>query len=333
MMINFLRITQLKCIYLRKYFDFAADSIVEDMVWFVGDNFAAKTFQAHCMKNSYKHFTKDNYEYSAFCNSKFASSKTNMLARVQNAFAAALSSDKKGKLPKYVVIVLDEDLITFLDFEHEGVATLLGSWVEWLAKEINESLKQGLKQLPQKCHKEVFFYWVAAPLHTSFGRKENDLRIKFNLSLNSVIRTHKNMRIVKLKDWNPKDTTLVAQNRFTEPGLSAYWNTIDSTFKFNVQRREAFLAKQAGQQQQTSTGDAKHQVEGEDPMLKFFEHRHFNGHERYNGSSSEDTHSRRSYAGNQMGFHEDFDRFHNYNGNSRQRYHADGCFLLPRLHH
>ena len=53
----------------------------------------------------------------------------NMLARLQNSFAAGLNQTKKeALLPRYIIIVLDDDLITFLDYSKEGTTTLLGTW-------------------------------------------------------------------------------------------------------------------------------------------------------------------------------------------------------------
>ena len=192
-----------------------------------------------------------------------------MLTRIQNAFASALSSEKKGRLPTYVVVVLDDDFISFLGFEQERVTTLLGTWVEWIAKELNETLQQRLDQLPGKCKKDVFFYWVNAPTHGTFSKNKNSLRTKFNLSLESVIRTHNNMHVVRLKHmWNPKDSTLVVNDRITESGLTAYWDAVDASVRFNVQRREAYLAKQA--KIPTCMVDNPTLTQGSDPMMQFF---------------------------------------------------------------
>ena len=68
--------------------------------------------------------------------------------------------------------------------------TLLGTWVEWLANQFNLFIQQRLNQVPLKVKKVIpFFYWVAAPTHSSFSRQKNQCRVKFNLSLESVVRT------------------------------------------------------------------------------------------------------------------------------------------------
>ena len=161
----------------------------------------------------------------------------------------AVNSQKSSLLPKYVLVVLDDDLISYLDFKREGLATLLGTWVEWLVKELSEIVKTRLSQLPLKSRKVVpFFYWVTAPNHTYFSKERNALCTKFILSLESVIRAQDNMRVIRLKDgWNSKDSLLVINDRMTENGLSAYWRSVDASFKFNSLKREFFIAKQTVQ--------------------------------------------------------------------------------------
>ena len=89
-----------------------------------------------------------------------------------------------------------------------------------------------------------FIYWVTAPIHSFFSKDRNKLRIKFNLSLESVIRNKDNMRVIKLKEfWDTKDSHLVINDRITEMGMIAYCKAIDASFKYNVIRHEQFMAK------------------------------------------------------------------------------------------
>ena len=214
-----------------------------------------------------------------------------MLSRLQNTFASGLNKAKNGLLPKYVVVVLDDDLVTYLDFQHDGAATLLGTWVQWLVQQFNELIEARAKQLPNRCgHVNMlpYFYWVSAPTHSLFSKDRNNLRMKFNLSLDSVIRSQDNMRVIRLKDyWNTSDTTLVVNDRMTENGLSAYWDAIDATFRFNEKKREVYRAKLLWQKEkpdipahispsdqmlpkQKQRGDASYSNDREDPMFSFF---------------------------------------------------------------
>ena len=93
-----------------------------------------------------------------------------MLAHIQNTFISAFNQTKDKLLPKYIVMVFDDDLITYLGFKRgDGVATLLGSWVEWLVKEFNEAIAKRLEQLEHRFKKnKIFLYWVTAPTHKCF---------------------------------------------------------------------------------------------------------------------------------------------------------------------
>ena len=91
-----------------------------------------------------------------------------MLSRINNAFASAVN--KAERLPKYVVVILENDLIEFLGYSEFGVAGLLGEWIEYLAKNLAEMVKVKKEKLPKKAvkYKYPLFYWVAAPFHCWF---------------------------------------------------------------------------------------------------------------------------------------------------------------------
>ena len=238
------------------YLSFLENTPGEDLFWIIGDNFFARTFRNHYKKytpstGDDSMFIKANFEYVAFYNSRFSSSQENMLARLQNSLAMEINAAKRtGWLPKYILVVLDDDLISYLDFKKEGTATLLGTWVEWLANQYDDLVNQRLKQVPKKAKKVVpFFYWVTAPTHQYFSSVTNRSRIKFNLSLESVIRTKENMRVIRIKDgWDTKDSKLVINDRISEQGLTTYWCAIDASVKYNILRREIYQAKVTTQQ-------------------------------------------------------------------------------------
>ena len=118
---------------------FSENPVCGDVVWIVGDNFAARLYRTHFKKATSKDlYIKNNLEYIPFINSRYSSSNSNMLAHIQNTFVSAFNKTKDKLLPKYIVMVFDDDLITYLGFKRgDGVATLLGSWVEWLEEGFN----------------------------------------------------------------------------------------------------------------------------------------------------------------------------------------------------
>ena len=293
-------------------FSIAENPKSTDICWIIGDNFTAKSYRNHFRKDSSdKSFIKDNYDYTAFCNSRFSSTNTNMLARLQNSLVSGFNQTKNGAiLPKCILIVLDDDLITFLDFDKEGTTTLLGTWVEWLAKAFTVAINERLQQLPDRCKKEQnkpFLYWVSAPTHSYFSKARNSLRIKFNLSLESVMKTFDNMRAIKIKEhWDSRDSTLVINDKITEFGMTSYWRAVDATFRFNVLRRESYITKNLAvknnpmssnvpQDQESVTNSVtrpQFRDQHQDPMNNFFRrHRNYDYEGRFT-NVREDQHRR-----------------------------------------
>ena len=84
-------------------------------------------------------------------------------------------------------------------------------------------------------------YWTSCPVHKNFI--DTEYRIKMNLCLESIVKLFTNMRVIKLKEhWDPKlDIFVDKDGKITFEGLDAYWKSIDSSFEFNVKKRENFL--------------------------------------------------------------------------------------------
>ena len=96
----------------------------------------AKSYRLHFRKvKDVAFYIKDNYEYYAVCNSKYNSHDTNLLSRIRNTIATGIN--KKEKLPKYIIITLDSDLIDFLEYANYGVSTLYRQWLEWIINEVD----------------------------------------------------------------------------------------------------------------------------------------------------------------------------------------------------
>ena len=156
--------------------------------------------------------------------------------------------NKNPLLPKYVLVVLDDDLITYMNYKGTGVAVLLGEWVTWLVKTFQELIEKRKEQLPNKSKKENMpcMYWCAAPTHVNFSSERNTLRKKYNQCVETVMKldASKNMRLIRLKDrWNSMDSSLVVRDKMTDHGLNIYWEAIDASFKFNMTKHELFLVK------------------------------------------------------------------------------------------
>ena len=110
---------------------FLADSVKAiDEMWIVGDNFTVKSYRKHFLlrDDNMDGFIKSMFEHKIWCNSKFNCKTDNMILGIYNTVASALNNN--DFLPKYILIVLDDDLITYLRFQGPGFTQIMGSWME-----------------------------------------------------------------------------------------------------------------------------------------------------------------------------------------------------------
>ena len=104
-----------------------------------------------------------------------------------------------------------------------------------------------------------------------FLKREEPTSHQVQFVLESVIKTYDNMRVIKLKEyWDSKDSTLVINDVITETGLTSYWLAIDSSFKFNVQKREIYTAKKTAARVSVPNNNANQQnkIDGESQVFR-----------------------------------------------------------------
>ena len=90
-------------------------------------------------------------------------------------------------------MVFDMDFMRFV--QHGGICVKFeaGMLIEWLICEANRVIISRLDQMPGKDKKvnQPHVIWLGLPLHKCFGEQENELRIKYNKCLQSMIPLYK----------------------------------------------------------------------------------------------------------------------------------------------
>ena len=174
-------------------------------------------------------------------------------------------------LPEFIIMLLDDDLIEFLCFRKKSQAVLYGSMLEWLVQEVETAISTRKEYLPDKAkNKSPMIYWVQLPNNKCFTDDVYDSQLKFNLTLESIIKQKSNMRILHIKEsWDANDKELItATQKISETGLGKYWTGIDAAFRFNMQKRTEFLAREVAKLLHRSRN-----LSGDDPMYQVFQRR------------------------------------------------------------
>ena len=178
-----------------------------------------------------EYFMKTNYDIYIF--GDFHNTSLDFLTKVRNALAKAIK--EKMLLPKLVLIVLDNIMITFANHENFGILLKLRKFVNWLATEFHRMTLSYKEMLPHKSKRwdQPNFLWVSLPQNKNFS--DNLFRMKFNKCLNDVIPLYGEMSIIYMKkDWDYYDASLFHKGKFTAKGLEIYWSSIDKSVQFWV---------------------------------------------------------------------------------------------------
>ena len=175
----------------------------------------------------------DCFEVYGSFSSKYTSTDQNTVSRFRNVLAQLIQD--KVILPKFIVVVPDDDIIKYFGYNDHDMTKAYYSILNNIMAEHNKLLMTQKEFLPLKAKK--FYYpqiiWIQAPIHKSFNN--NNMRELFNHSLNEVVKFHDNTFVLDFKKiWDPENGSLYVQesNRFTSQGLTTYWLAVDCTLRF-----------------------------------------------------------------------------------------------------
>lgn len=243
-------------------------------LWLVGDNFVASTIREHYLEKEMEEgwFSKENYEISHFCNSKYTSKNKNVLSRIQITIADAIND--KIVLPDVLVIVLHRDIVNTLQIDDvESCSTVFGTWLKWIINKLDEMVEERYSKLPEKAKRYPVIYWASIPVSKHLTYTICTIHARFNHTLETILKLFPKMRMIKYREaWSIDDSSLVintGSTKLADKGLSAFWETLDASLKFNLAKRSEFLAKQNGKFKEKMSGNH----DQEDKMSQIFERR------------------------------------------------------------
>ena len=205
-------------------------------MWIVGNDFAAHYYEEYFKRPSItdtEMYIRQNYEITGYHN-KYLSTNPNMVSRICNTIIKGLKEQKY--LPKLIVVVLDDDLIKYLNFNQYGFSYASRCLLSYIMIEFKRILEAHAEHLPKKAkHTDDApkFVWIQPPLHRNFTN--NTLHNKFAKVCDEMARIHPNNFTLELKKgWDEHDDHLYLKDYrcFTDAGLVAYWRAGDKTIKY-----------------------------------------------------------------------------------------------------
>ena len=178
---------------------------------------------------------KERFEIYGFNNNKDASEDDNTISRFRNNIVGAMRD--QPILPKFMVIVPDDDIIKFIKKREPEAANEVGfaRAIKWLLCQIDRLIMTQKDFLPTKCKRpgEPTVVFIQPPIHDKF--KNNGMRIAFNNALSKEVTYHDNVYALEMKKmWDPSDSSLYNRTdcKYTAKGYSSYWDAVDKTVRF-----------------------------------------------------------------------------------------------------
>ena len=202
-----------------------------EKMWIIGDDTVNRSVRGHLNADSAPFITR-NFETSIIAGST-ASQNGSVIGRICNSLTTSFNN--KQYLPKWIVIIVENDVINGLPYHQSGCSEIYGQIIEYMMSKFTSTVATIQRNYPPKAMKFTWphFLWIEPSINTN--HQDTTLRMKFIRSLHAVSMSHNNMLVLPLKqgwDTNNPEYFLWHQQRITPKGLRALWSAIDNTIRF-----------------------------------------------------------------------------------------------------
>ena len=211
-------------------------------LWIVGDSFLRQTYETLQKLRSAsqdKRVRRSLYAYDYYNVTLYFPSGTStmrsVMAKLLNAAAEGLN--QKEKLPKYVLLVLDGDLIKNLNFFAFGMTEMFEKAIDWLVKNLMKMFDRRRDDLKSRrpgavsLATEPRYLWVAMITRPIIEAKEvKDIyaaRGKFNHALENTLAEYKYNHIMYL-DHVTEHKYFDSWGNLTNAGQEIMWKEINT---------------------------------------------------------------------------------------------------------
>ena len=235
--------------------------------------------------------------------------ENNRLVRITNSLIKAMKDE--AAVPKILVVVLEDDIIRYVNFNDYRVTTLFGRVIEFLSTTVRQVIDQFKEQyLPTRAKKEQYpmIIWITPTIHMHY--RNNNLCRKFANEMESQVPTNHHAFCSDVL-WNSQSPAVVNDmtGKMIPAGIRRYWHAVDrliryaNTYFFDSVQEEQNDVNSAGDTRRVQFGNAaarmnttrevtcrnpQHGRKYHKPQQKFFGRRH-NFNRNYGNSNAVET--------------------------------------------
>ena len=213
-------------------------------LWMIGDDFLQSTSnELFDMKNHpipemrILPYIVDNYNVEILTEPVHLLMKS-FLGQIDNSIVKGLNEIRPPYIPRYILMVIDKDLIASLGFFDYGVTRAIEDKLKWIIEDINERINDRKKELLElkpgavssaSEPRVVWIHMIKRP-DNSLNKNIYSLATKFNRILEDVIAGDKRSHILKVH-LETNNANFDHFGTITPTGLYQYWKIVDETMK------------------------------------------------------------------------------------------------------
>ena len=189
-------------------------------------------------------FVVDNFDIFYAAEQAMMAINTNTLSRLRNNLVHLIN--RHATLPKFIVIILEADVINEVRYKDFGASTAYGNVLDWLMAEYRKIISGFKDAMPNKCKiiDEPHVMWIQATRHKNYV--DDEARGKFNNCLRILANVQENSSVYYLQQlWDTRSSSLVLPHngRMTFEGVCTLWDAMDRTIKYGVAKYMAGIEK------------------------------------------------------------------------------------------
>ena len=147
-------------------------------LWIIGDDFVHGSARVNFKRrNETASYSARNFEIVIEARNAFSSHNYNQLSRLRNSLIKAIN--ECDRLPKYILVILEDDIIRETNFADCGLAQYYERELRWLISEFRKSIDTIKDMLPNKAKSRKYpkILWISPSLHDHYAN--NGLRKRF----------------------------------------------------------------------------------------------------------------------------------------------------------
>ena len=156
----------------------------------------------------------------------------NVLVNLLNSLIAALNDHGKY-LPRFIIMLPEDDILCFVDYFAYGVSALTGRCLTWLVNQLDRCIDAHKDQLRRKNPGDIVanepkIVWVKMMDRPDIAYNDMlAIRNKYNKILEEILASKKNHYIMDVGKDVVHPVHFMQNNNLNTRGKNAFWNVVD----------------------------------------------------------------------------------------------------------